>query len=218
MLGWFRRKGTRRWFDPLAAAIAIGCLVIVALVAGSDNPVIPILLVPVGGVLVTALVRSLARRPQLSLAAEWTGSKTTARQSGERIVSEARIILFLRNMERAGEARHCKVEMVSKPSLSPGSRKNCIVRQVRAGVRTRISPYAWLTPGCNGALRGPPRNPVVPGRAMGPRFSQLPPKGCSRARAIHASIPSLSSGLVCSSLSHPSRLTAAIKLGNRLGP
>lgn len=120
MLTWFGREATRRWFDPLAAAVAVGCLVVAAVLAGPDNPVVPILLALVGGVLVTAFVRSLARRPRLSLAAEYTGSSTTSREDGRRIVSDARIVLLLRNGERAGEAKHCKVELATV--AAPGFR------------------------------------------------------------------------------------------------
>jgi hypothetical protein len=120
MLSWLRREATRRWIDPFASAAALGLVIIVALLAGPGNPAVPILLVPVGGVLVTAFVRSLTRRPRLSLAAEYTGSSTTSRQDGTRVVSDARIELFLRNEERAGEAKNCKVELTTL--AAPGFR------------------------------------------------------------------------------------------------
>jgi hypothetical protein len=110
---WLRQERTRRWLDPLAVALAIACLGVAALLIRTDNAFVPILLVPVGGVLVTAFVRSLARRPRLSLAAEYTGSSTTSRQDGARVVSNARVVLFLRNGERAGEAKHVKVELTT---------------------------------------------------------------------------------------------------------
>lgn len=56
------------------------------------------------------LLKSLARRPRLSLDAEYGASSTTS-DGDVRIIAYAVVYLFLRNEERAGEAKHCKVEI-----------------------------------------------------------------------------------------------------------
>jgi hypothetical protein len=69
--------------------------------------------VPVAGVLVAAFVRSLACRPKVTLAAEVTGHTTSSRPDGARIVANARVVLFLHNAERAGEAKNCRVTLTT---------------------------------------------------------------------------------------------------------
>ena len=112
------REETRRWVEPLVAVIALVCLAVVAVLIGSDSPLLTILLVPIAGVLVNTLTKSLIRRPRLSFDAICTGSTTTSRPDGARVVNYARIVLFLRNEEGAGEAKHCKVELATV--ASPG--------------------------------------------------------------------------------------------------
>jgi hypothetical protein len=140
MLGWLRREATRRWMEPIALALAVGCLIVAGALAGPDNPVVPILLTLVGGVLITGFVRSLARRPSLSLAAEHTGSSTTSSKEGARVVSESRVVLFLRNGDRAGEARHCKVELTTRaaPGFSLGQNIDNATHNVVDGDTARI--------------------------------------------------------------------------------
>jgi hypothetical protein len=110
VLEWLRREATRRWLIP----VGLVCVLVAAFVLGSDNPIYVLLLGPIAATLYSDIGKLMSPRPRLSLAAEYTGSSTTTSgPDGARIVSYARVVLFLRNGEDAGEARHCKVELVT---------------------------------------------------------------------------------------------------------
>lgn len=109
MSGWLGREETRRWLDPLVYLVALGFSVAVAFVLGSDNPVLAVLVAPIAVALVNGFLKSLARRPQLSLDAEYGANSTTSQ--GDVRMASAVVYLFLRNEEGAGEAKHCKVEI-----------------------------------------------------------------------------------------------------------
>lgn len=119
-MSWLRREATKRWLYPLIVCVALACLIAVAFLLGSDNPLFTLLLVPVSVVLIAALTRSLSRRPRLSLHAVLHNSTTTTSGGGQREVTYAGVTLILVNAEGGGVASNCKVELetVAAPGFS----------------------------------------------------------------------------------------------------
>ena len=126
MIEWLRRERTKRWLIPALAVLAIMSVVVVAVRLGQDNPLFPLLLVPIVGFAFKGLLDSMARRPKLTLRAVYAGGTTGQKGDGTRVALITNVTLMLANDERGGEALNCKVVLstIAAPGflLGPGAK------------------------------------------------------------------------------------------------
>lgn len=114
MWGKLKDVAARPWFDRALAIVGLALLVAAVVRIEPKDWLARGLLLIVAGVLIKMLIEGRARKPKtprLSLDAT-TGASSTTSRDGKR-VGDVNVILFLRNAEDAGEARHVTVTIVT---------------------------------------------------------------------------------------------------------